>query len=88
MGNRAPDKQAQIRDLPSYLLCAYINRLQAETRSQPALDEAMEEGWEKHANRTGRNDTDLRVLSQELLTRQGSDARNRLLAHQCEEREV
>jgi hypothetical protein len=59
--------------------------LQAEKRSQPVLDEATEEEWEKHANQTDRSDPDLRILLQELLTHHGSDARNSLLAHQCEE---
>ena len=60
-----------MRDVRSYLFRAYVNRVLAEKRCQPVLDDATDKEWERYSSQTEGSDPDRRILVTELLSHYG-----------------
>jgi DNA-directed RNA polymerase specialized sigma24 family protein len=61
--------QARVRDLPSYLFCAFIRRINRAKKRQLIQDAAILTHFAESPNSTDPNDLDLKILVDELLTR-------------------
>jgi DNA-directed RNA polymerase specialized sigma24 family protein len=61
--------QAGVRDLPSYLFCAFIRRINRAKKRQLIQEAAILAHFAESPNSTDPNDLDLKILVDELLTR-------------------
>jgi len=71
VGNNTAQSKPGVRDVRSYLFRAYVNRIHAEKRCQPVLDDATDKEWERYASQTEGSDPDRRILVTELLSHYG-----------------
>jgi DNA-directed RNA polymerase specialized sigma24 family protein len=71
VGSNTPPSKPEVRDVRSYLFRAYVNRIHAEKRCRPVLDDATDKEWERYASQTDGNDPDRRILVTELLSHYG-----------------
>jgi DNA-directed RNA polymerase specialized sigma24 family protein len=67
IGEKLASGKPAIRDMRSYLFRAYLRRIGIEKKASLSLDQATDEQWESHAQRTHQRDIERQILLKEVL---------------------
>jgi DNA-directed RNA polymerase specialized sigma24 family protein len=67
VGEKLASGKPGIRDLRSYLFRVYLRRIGLEKKASLSLDQATDEQWERHAERTHQRDIERQILLKEVL---------------------
>ena len=66
-GEKLASGKPSIRDIRSYLFRVYLRRIGIEKKVSLSLDQATDEQWERHAQRTYQRDIERQILLKEVL---------------------
>jgi len=67
VGEKLASGKPGIRNMRSYLFRVYLRRIGIEKKASLSLDQATDELWERHAERTHQRDIERRILLKEVL---------------------